>query len=723
MKKRLFLEWILLLAVGILLAFAMTSTRFTQRLDALMLDRSAALGRSAPDTDIAIVAIDDDSLSQIGAWPWSRESHAALIQALSDAGARQIYYDILFMEPTSPEADGALAEAVGNAGNVVLPMSFAPAPNRITGAVAALPLPALVEKAQAVGHVAATPDTDGVLRRFDLERSTATGETYPHFIAAGLGGQTDGDWPDAPVISAHSAGTYPTVSASAVIAGEVPRSLFEGRDVLVGATAQGMGDRYPVAAGSAVLMPGVEAQANLLDALRNGTYLREAHWAWSAALAALALILQFLVFWKLPARTALYATIAIALGSLALSALLVPLAGFWVAPATAVILVGFAYPFWSWRRLTAVSSYLEREAARLEQRADIRETGEGFDIIARQVSRVRSLVGHVNRSFAFLRSVIEAAPDAIVVFDETGKSAMANRRFLEIMPDFADNEDVPFATFLDRSGAQFDDPAGELVLADGRTFLVASRQFEMQNREGSWDIMALRDVTEAREREQEWREMLEFLSHDMRTPQVAIIGLADRVDGERKPDSIGQRIRLQAEKTLKLADDFVQLARLNEAELECEETDLAALADEACDAAYSQARRKNISVRTEYAPEEHFAVQADPSLIARLLDNLVGNAIKYSPEGSAVLVALEPSGDDAIQLSVSDSGPGLPPERMASPFDRFGSRATQGAISAGLGLSFVKRVVDRHKGTVTVGSSEEGGTRFRVILPRGSVPG
>ena len=263
-----------------------------------------------------------------------------------------------------------------------------------------------------------------------------------------------------------------------------------------------------------------------------------------------------------------------------------------------------------------------------------------------------------------------------------------------------------------------DHAAAELVLADGRTFLVASQQFEMQNREGSWEIVALRDVTEAREREQEWREMLEFLSHDMRTPQVAIIGLADRAESAPGPDGIGRRIRLQAEKTLKLADDFVQLARLNEAEIEREDTDLAALSEEASDAAYSQARRKHIKVTCDYSPDEDYVVSADPSLIARLLDNLVGNAVKYSPEGSEVQIALETIGTDIVGITVSDSGPGLPPERKATPFERFGSRAKPQTASAGLGLSFVKRVVDRHSGTISVDSQPGGGTRFRITLPR-----
>ena len=725
MKRRLFLEWFALLCCACLLAGVAAYVQFTQRLDGLFLDHAANLARSEPSDDIVIAAIDDASLEQLGPWPWSRQTHAELIDNLDAAGARLILYDVLFMERTEEEADQRLASAIEDAGNVILPLTFAAAPNQSSGIVEDLPLAEFSEAAQSLGHVVATVDDDGILRRFELERE-ANGTIYPHFIKSALlalgdtaaASSQDGrpPLPGRPIISAHPIGTYPTLSASSLIAGEVPPELIRNRIVLVGATAQGMGDRYPIASGYAVLMPGVETQANLLDALRIGSYVREAHWAWSIALAVLALILQFIVFWRLPARPAFLATLAIAVACLVLPLLLVFFARIWLAPGAALLLVLFAYPFWSWRRLTAVSSYLEEEAAGLERWTQQPRSGEGFDLIARQVSRMKALVGHVNRSFEFLQTVIEAAPDSIVVFDEDGKIAMANHQLAENFPGFPDSEEARFNDLVRQSDAKFDSERGELTLPNGQIFLVARQRFEMQGRHGSWDIVALRDVTELRELDQEWREMLEFLSHDMRTPQVAIIGLADRAGDS--DSSVGRRIREQAAKTLKLADDFVQLARLKATSLELEEADLASLIEEACDTAYSQAKQKNISITSDIAGEDGFAL-VDASMIARMLDNLIGNAIKYSPEGSSVRIGLSEAQGNQLVIEISDSGPGLPPERAGAPFERFGHATKSTATSSGLGLAFVKRAVDRHGGTITVGNTSGGfGTRFRISLPR-----
>jgi signal transduction histidine kinase len=102
-----------------------------------------------------------------------------------------------------------------------------------------------------------------------------------------------------------------------------------------------------------------------------------------------------------------------------------------------------------------------------------------------------------------------------------------------------------------------------------------------------------------------------------------------------------------------------------------------------------------------------------------MLDNLIGNAIKFSPEGStiAVRIAEVQVGAGGIEIAVADEGPGLPPERQQQPFARFGAHSSKAGPSVGLGLTFVARVVELHGGTIEVNSSEALGTRFRIVIP------
>ncbi|QZH75040.1 MAG: CHASE2 domain-containing protein [Erythrobacter sp.] len=719
MARRLFIEWIVLLAAGIALAFFAARWDLANRFDSSLLDRAAALARQEVSPDVVIVAFDDASLHRLGPFPWPRSRHAQLVDRLAEAQSGTVLYDVLFLEPLLEAEDEALAEAIARHGQVILPMTFAPRPDALSGTIAVLPIAGIAESAAGLGHVAITPDSDGVLRRFDLAVS-ADGETWPQFVLAGLRqGEPahDAAFGERPVISFHPAGSYPAVSAADVIAGNVPAEFLRDRIVLVGATAQGMGDRYAVGAGAVAVLPGVETQANLYDALRHGVLVRDLPPFWSGLLAALALLVQFLVFWRMSPRSGLIATLAIAAATLALAVLLVVAARLWLAPGVALLAVLLAYPLWSWRRLTSVSAYLDEEAAFLLPQGGIRAEGEGFDLIARQVARMHRLVGHVSRSFAFLRKVIEAAPDAILVRDKAGDVVMANRIAQELFPEWSEDAPPSLAGLLDGVGASHPREAAEITFPDGRTFLVARAAFALEDAEGSGEIMALRDITDTRRREDERREMLEFLSHDMRTPQVAIIGLSGRLAKDEQPAQIASRIRVQAERTLKLADDFVQIARLEETGPEFADCDLGALVEEACDRAYAAARSKQMKV-VPHLPEELSFAEVDAALLARLLDNLVGNAIKFAPAGSTVTIALEAPSPDTVRLTVQDEGPGLPPERLADPFARFGAHEHRAGPSVGLGLTFVKRVVDKHGGTVRVEHGDGVGTAFVIDLPQ-----
>ncbi|MDE1467778.1 CHASE2 and HATPase_c domain-containing protein [Aurantiacibacter sp. D1-12] len=717
MVRRILTEWFVLLLC--LAGLAVLAARFelTNPVDARLLDRAASTARADVSDDILIVAIDDASLAELGPWPWPRSTHARLLDAIAEMDSGVVLYDVLFLEPTQPEEDAALGNAVGRHGNVILPFTFLHQINTQDGIVPAYPIDSIAHGAAGLGHVTINPDPDGVLRRFNFDL-TIDGQNYPHFVETALGVDEGSalDLPAEPLIAFHPVNSYARIPAADVIAGRVPQEFLQDKTVLVGATAQGMGDRYSVGAREIAVMPGVETQANLLDAARSGSLVAAQSSWWSAALGVLALALLFWVFWKLSPRAGLIATVAISLSIIAIVTVLIPLAGIWIAPGAALLAVLLAYPFWSWRRLTSVSAYLEEEAAFLRPEGAQKAKVDGFDQIARQVSRMRRLVSNVSRSFQFMQKVIEAAPDAILVLDKAGLVVMANRKAKQLFPDWEEDRPEPIEDLLEESLAQRARRKDDLVFPDGRTFLVARADFEIEKAEEGGEIVALRDVSASRRRDEERREMLEFLSHDMRSPQVAIIGLSRRMGESNGAADIPLRIRNQAERTLKLADDFVQLARLEEAELEFEDTDVAALVEEACDRAYTSALQKRIAVHP-VVPEEPLFATIDASLLARLLDNLIGNAIKFAPEDSGVEIELTEATDTSIRLSVCDEGPGLPPERLKNPFARFGAHETKAGPSVGLGLTFVKRVVDKHAGKITVESAAGSGTCFVITLP------
>ena len=225
--------------------------------------------------------------------------------------------------------------------------------------------------------------------------------------------------------------------------------------------------------------------------------------------------------------------------------------------------------------------------------------------------------------------------------------------------------------------------------------------------------------------------MLEYLSHDMRSPQVAILALTrDRQATLPEPERM-RRIAALAQRTLRLADDFVQLSRLSELALEREEIDLAALVEEALDRAWPAARDKAMHLVRDW-PDQPVPLHADGHVLSRALDNLVDNAVRHGPRGSRVVVSLRYRGG-RVSLSIRDEGPGMPEARRRQPFQRFGpcsagrgtpgggasggpSGGQSGGTSAGLGLSFVKLAVDKHGGRIGCRSRPGRGTAFVLHL-------
>ena len=235
-------------------------------------------------------------------------------------------------------------------------------------------------------------------------------------------------------------------------------------------------------------------------------------------------------------------------------------------------------------------------------------------------------------------------------------------------------------------------------------------------------IVSLSDISELRDSERRRAEMLGFISHDLRAPLVSTLALTQiaTLKPERLTDGkTVARIEDNVRKTLSLADDFLHLARAesNDA-LAAEQVDLAAAARAAVEQLQALAEQKNIVLDIHLA--DGVTLSGEPGLLERAILNLVSNAIKYSGNGARVDVSVSANESHAY-CEVADTGLGIPSEALASLFDCF-TRVASGEHrkrgGAGLGLAFVKTVAERHRGDVTVTSTEGRGSTFKLTLPR-----
>ncbi|HEY6499608.1 MAG TPA: HAMP domain-containing sensor histidine kinase [Streptosporangiaceae bacterium] len=213
-------------------------------------------------------------------------------------------------------------------------------------------------------------------------------------------------------------------------------------------------------------------------------------------------------------------------------------------------------------------------------------------------------------------------------------------------------------------------------------------------------------------------------SHELRTPLSAIRGYAELAlrQGGPVPEDVThalERVQSESARMSVLVDELLLLARLDAGRpLATEPVDLTMLTIEAT----SDTRVASPSHRWRLElPDEPLTVRGDEMRLRQVLSNLLSNAAKHTPADSEITVAVAGGvGVPAVQLSVTDNGPGIPPDLLPELFERFvrgDSSRSHAAGSTGLGLAIVKAVVIAHQGTVSV-TSRPGRTSFTIVLPR-----
>ena len=252
-------------------------------------------------------------------------------------------------------------------------------------------------------------------------------------------------------------------------------------------------------------------------------------------------------------------------------------------------------------------------------------------------------------------------------------------------------------------------------------------QFELQRRAGridrdnaarSEELMRLKD------------EFVASVSHELRTPLTSIIGYLDLLDEDEAANMTSEQhtflsvVHRSAHRLRELVGDLLLVA---EAEggmlaLDLHDVDLGALAADCVEAARPTADAKHIQLSLDRDGQRQ--IQGDPTRLAQMMDNLVSNAIKFTPNGGRVAVRTALEDGEAI-FEVTDTGFGISSADQGHLFDRFfrARPAVDKAIrGTGLGLTITKAIVDAHKGSITVTSTLGKESTFLVRLPHTQVP-
>ncbi|MDH5338744.1 MAG: CHASE2 domain-containing protein [Rubrivivax sp.] len=748
------------------LALSLALGGWAWRLDRLLYDAALSLWSRPPPGDTVIVAIDDASVGAIGRWPWPRAVHTTLLTRLAQARPRAVALDLVLSEPDpDPRQDVLLARALADAAPVVLPVSWLAG----GGTLRALePFPAL-KAVTTLGAAEAAVDSDGVLRHAFLT-ATLGDQTYPHLALALL--RAGGEAPN-PALRTDSAppgpgpgpgvghrddrlliryigppGHFRRISYVDLLTGAAPLQALTGCYVLVGMTAQGLGDTLatPVNARHQA-MPGVEVRANTLTTLRSGDSLRAVP-GWPVGLgAAMALALLLVGFRHYGPRAAL----PLALGSVPVAIVASALslrAGLWWTPVPYALPALLAYPLWSWRRLERAMVGLDNaivqlggvardsSAAAVAVRAgDLDPDDDAVESRLRTLDQAGRLLQQARR---FLADALAALPTAVLVADDRGKVLLANPMAAALFEvDAADElQGLDLARLLGEFEAQSacDWPAMlrdlrpeaapvamELRSTVAGGLIVHLAAVALQG--GRRLVVTLGDIEPVKRAQRQREEVLAFVSHDLRAPASSIVTLADmNLQGfvQMPTTELLQEVRRLAARTLEMSEDFVRTAQVQTRALNPTPVALDRLLDDAVADHRAQALAAGVTLSLQ--PASDAPVCVDRPLVTRAVGNLVSNAIKHAPAGSAVRLQASLHGAQ-LQVTVQDAGPGLSAAQLDQLASGTGGARADDPRGVGLGLLFVQRVAQRHRGFLRAGAAEPGpGARFDIVLADQAAP-
>jgi len=359
---------------------------------------------------------------------------------------------------------------------------------------------------------------------------------------------------------------------------------------------------------------------------------------------------------------------------------------------------------------------------------------EGGAIAASELVTAEQLSSNV-----WLRSVWDAAPDAMVLSDAAGIVLLANPAYCELYgyspeeiigESFAiifppEQRDGALEQYRRVFGGAVNVPVHEteIVRKDGTERFVQARATVIVETGHPWALLSIiRDITKRRAAERTQREFLALASHELKNPLSSVLGYAQLMQRRGAYDELAlTRIVSQAAHMDRLLGDLLDMARLQSGRLGIlpVSMDLVALARACADQARSQTERHRI--RFEGATEP-LTGDWDADRLRQVIDNLLTNAIKYSPDGGEIVVRVEEVGPVA-RVSVHDHGIGIPATMLNSIFEPFYRTQAAGerATGFGIGLCVAKSIVELHGGQIEVTSEPGRGSTFGFTLPRSTV--
>lgn len=360
---------------------------------------------------------------------------------------------------------------------------------------------------------------------------------------------------------------------------------------------------------------------------------------------------------------------------------------------------------------------------------ETQDLADAFNSMATTIrAMIRDLSGERNK----LSAVLDTMADGVVAIGPDGYVTLMNRpaeslldvrsklavgsRFAGIVRDFE------LQQLVSRALSTGQQQMGEVELLRRRRFLSAIATPIIED--GSHGVLlTLHDLTRIRQVETTRKQFVSNVSHELRSPLASIKAMVETLQGgaldePQVSQDFLQRIHRDLDRMTAMVNDLLELSRLESGQvtLKLVPMDLRPLVEDVCTGFQAQARSQGISLEAAL-PEDLPLVLGEEEKLRQVLVNLLDNALKFTPGPGSVAVSAIAL-DNAVEVRVSDTGIGIPPEHLPHVFERFykvDRARSQGGT--GLGLAIVKHIVQAHGGDVRVESQEGSGSTFSFTVP------
>lgn len=665
-------------------------------------------------SDICIIGIGPKSLEKMPNWPWNRSVYTDLIKKIAPQKPYAIAFNLIF--DSSKEGDDKFIEGLKMHKGIFLGFSK-------DGNDLLLPHKKFLPYVKPA-DVNIFQDTDGIVRKF---RNNSLYHKDYKSLAASIA-----EFTDPAVVNNDSLFwinySIPTANFKHyefydVLTNKKITEEFQGKIVLVGLTSENMAHNHniPLSNKTERSISGVELQAHILNSILNRDYIKEISSFWLFIfLIVISILLESIIKPKNP-LTQVITTLFFLIILFIICYTVLKYLNIWIPPAVllvAVVLISFTFSIKSLLKIekTVKKTISELSADNYIPLETISEQVEKEVITLSRLSQV------ISKDRQLIKAILDAINSPVFVIDNDSRIIWKNK-LAEQMKSISESESLAMMgidiTDL-KNIVQQKSLFRKEISVDQKDFIfVATPSGDTNNPY----VCILNDITELKNLDRLKTELLRTVSHEIRTPLTVIQSYCDLAEEMEDGDvalKYMSKISDKTEELTELVSDFLDLNKLeaNMVELNYSDVTIDSFIEVIISELRELADSKSQKIEFVNRIAQPVSISADRIRLKQVIINLLSNAIKYSPENTVTKVIIDKENSN-IKISIEDQGFGIAEQDCQKIFDKFyrvQNEKTESIGGTGLGLAIAKKIIEMHKGAITVTSKVGSGSKFEIIF-------